>query len=129
VFPYATPGASVDVTSLEHAIRFPSDEPVTSEPVRNYDLSYLSTDLSVQSVGVSRRWSVLSQIRRGSTIRSSCMAMACMRRPSAPARLPPYRPMSRRRPLYLVSPRRLPPHRQPRRPRLTGLMLLCHNMR
>jgi hypothetical protein len=33
VFPFATPGASVDITSLEHAICFPSDEPVSSEPV------------------------------------------------------------------------------------------------
>jgi histone deacetylase 1/2 len=53
VFPFATPGVSVDATSLDHAICFPSDEPVTSEPVRNYDLSYLSTDPSVQSVGFS----------------------------------------------------------------------------
>jgi hypothetical protein len=52
MFPFATPDASVDATTLEHAIRFPSDEPVTSEPVRNYDLSYLSTDPSVQDVGV-----------------------------------------------------------------------------
>jgi hypothetical protein len=49
VFPFATPGVSVDVSTLEQAIRFPSDEPVTSEPVRNYDLSYLSTDPSVPS--------------------------------------------------------------------------------
>jgi hypothetical protein len=50
VFPFATPGVLVDVSTLEQAIRFPSDEPVTSEPVRNYDMSYLSTDPSVPSV-------------------------------------------------------------------------------
>jgi hypothetical protein len=49
VFPFSIPGVSVDVSTLEQAIRFPSDEPVTSELVQNYDLSYLSTDPSVPS--------------------------------------------------------------------------------
>jgi hypothetical protein len=64
VFPFATPGVSVDVSTLEQAIRFPSDEPVTSEPVRNYDLSYLSTDPSVPSV-------VSPQVLDGSSLESA----------------------------------------------------------
>ena len=46
VFPFATPGVIVDASTLEHSITFPSSEPATSAHVRNYDLSYLSTDLS-----------------------------------------------------------------------------------
>ena len=47
VFPYATPGTKVDVSTLEDALSFPSDEPVTSTTMRKYDLSYLSTDVPV----------------------------------------------------------------------------------
>jgi hypothetical protein len=67
VFPFATPGVSVDVSTLEQAIRFPSDEPVISEPVRNYDLSYLSIDPSVPSVVVS---SQVSDACHGSSLES-----------------------------------------------------------
>jgi hypothetical protein len=47
VFPFATPGVSVDVSTLEQSITFPSDEPVTSMPIRNYDLTFLSTNALV----------------------------------------------------------------------------------
>jgi hypothetical protein len=40
IFRFAAPGVSVDVSTLEQSIVFPYDEPVTSEPMRNYDLSY-----------------------------------------------------------------------------------------
>ena len=46
VFPYSQPGVSVDPASLEHALTFPSDEPVPDVHVRKYDLSYLSSNLS-----------------------------------------------------------------------------------
>ena len=39
VFPYSQPGVSVDPASLEHALTFPSDEPVLDVHVRKYDLS------------------------------------------------------------------------------------------
>jgi histone deacetylase 1/2 len=48
VFSFATPAVSVDASVLSKAIRFPHDEPVTGEHVRNYDLPYLSTDPPVQ---------------------------------------------------------------------------------
>jgi hypothetical protein len=44
VFPFSTPGVSVNVSTLEQAITFPSDEPATSEPMRNYDLFYLTAN-------------------------------------------------------------------------------------
>jgi histone deacetylase 1/2 len=44
VFPFATPGVTVDVSTLAEAISFPSTEPATSVPMRKYDLTYLSTD-------------------------------------------------------------------------------------
>ena len=44
VFPFANPGVFVDVTTLEESITFPTDEPVTSTPMRNYDLTFLSTN-------------------------------------------------------------------------------------
>jgi hypothetical protein len=44
VFPYATPGVSVDIPTLWEAITFPSNEPATHEHVRQYDLSYMSTN-------------------------------------------------------------------------------------
>jgi hypothetical protein len=44
VFPFSTPGVSIDVSTLEQAITFPSDEPVTSAPMRNYDLSFLTAN-------------------------------------------------------------------------------------
>jgi histone deacetylase 1/2 len=44
VFPFSTPGVSVDVSTLERAITFPLDEPVTSASMRNYDLSYLTAN-------------------------------------------------------------------------------------
>jgi hypothetical protein len=47
VFPFATPGVSIDVSTLEQSIAFPSDEPVTSTPMRNYDLTLLSTNAPV----------------------------------------------------------------------------------
>jgi histone deacetylase 1/2 len=47
VFPFATPRVSVDVSTLEQSITFPSDEPVTSMPIRNYDLTLLSTNAPV----------------------------------------------------------------------------------
>ena len=40
VFPYSQPGVSVDPASLEHALTFPSDEPVPDVHVRKYDLTY-----------------------------------------------------------------------------------------
>jgi histone deacetylase 1/2 len=43
VFPFATPGVTVDVASLKEALSFPSDEPATDVPVQNYDLTYLAT--------------------------------------------------------------------------------------
>jgi histone deacetylase 1/2 len=46
VFPFSTPSVSVDASTLEQAITFPSDEPVTSVPMRNYDLSFLTTNPS-----------------------------------------------------------------------------------
>jgi hypothetical protein len=51
----------VDVSSLDKAIHFPSDEPVTSEPRRNYNLSYLSTNLLVQGDVVSMQVSIVLQ--------------------------------------------------------------------
>jgi hypothetical protein len=44
IFPYATPGVSVDIPTLREAITFPSHEPATHDHVRQYDLSYLSTN-------------------------------------------------------------------------------------
>jgi hypothetical protein len=45
VFPYVTPGVTIDISTLaESIITFPSTEPATSTHVRNYDMSYLSTD-------------------------------------------------------------------------------------
>jgi hypothetical protein len=44
VFLFSTPGVSVDVSALEQAITFPSDEPITSAPMRNYDLSFLTAN-------------------------------------------------------------------------------------
>ena len=46
VFPFATPGVTVDVSTLDEAISFPSTEPATSAHVRNYDLTYLATNTS-----------------------------------------------------------------------------------
>jgi hypothetical protein len=34
----------VDVSTLKEAISFPSTEPATSVPMRNYDLTYLATN-------------------------------------------------------------------------------------
>jgi hypothetical protein len=51
VFPYATPGVTVDISTLaESIITFPSTEPATSDHVRNYELFYLSTDHVVPDV-------------------------------------------------------------------------------
>jgi hypothetical protein len=47
VFPFATPGVTVDIPTLRDAITFPSYELATSDHVRNYDLSYLSTDFAL----------------------------------------------------------------------------------
>ena len=47
VFPYATPGVNIDLSTLEKSITFPSDEPVTSDCMRKYDLSYLDTNAPV----------------------------------------------------------------------------------
>jgi hypothetical protein len=44
IFSYTTSGVTVDVSILEEVISFPSTELATSAPVRNYDLTYLSTD-------------------------------------------------------------------------------------
>jgi hypothetical protein len=44
MFPFTTPGVSVDIPTLREAITFPSSEPATSDHVRQYDLSYLSSD-------------------------------------------------------------------------------------
>jgi hypothetical protein len=44
VFPYATPGVFVDIPTLREDITFPSTEPATHDHVRQYDLSYLSTN-------------------------------------------------------------------------------------
>ena len=46
VFPFATPGVTVDVSTLNEAKSFPSTEPATSAHVRNYDLTYLATNTS-----------------------------------------------------------------------------------
>ena len=46
VFLFAIPGATVDVSTLDEAISFPSTEPATSAHVRNYDLTYLATNPS-----------------------------------------------------------------------------------
>jgi histone deacetylase 1/2 len=45
VFPYSTPGVTIDVSTLKQAISFPSDEPVTSDCMRKYDLSHLPIDV------------------------------------------------------------------------------------
>ena len=45
VFPSSTPSVTVDVSALAESITFPNNELVTSEPMRKYDLSYLSTYL------------------------------------------------------------------------------------
>jgi hypothetical protein len=50
VFPFSTPNVSVDVSTLEQAITFPLDEPVTSVPMRKYDMCYLSTNQPVSGV-------------------------------------------------------------------------------
>ena len=50
VFPFASPATTVDVSTLVHAITFPSSEPATSDHVRNYDMPYLSTDVSPPDV-------------------------------------------------------------------------------
>ena len=47
VFPYSTPGVTVDVSTLADALSFPSDEPATGDHMRKYDLSYLSTNSPV----------------------------------------------------------------------------------
>jgi hypothetical protein len=47
VFPYATPGAKIDLPSLYEAITYPTSEPATSDHTRKYDLSYLTTDIPV----------------------------------------------------------------------------------
>ena len=39
VFPFSTPGVSVDVSTLAESISFPSNEPATSAPICKYDLS------------------------------------------------------------------------------------------
>jgi hypothetical protein len=44
IFPYATPGVSVDTPTLREAITFPSSEIATHDHVHHYDLSYLSTN-------------------------------------------------------------------------------------
>jgi histone deacetylase 1/2 len=44
VFPYSTPGVTVHASDLAESLSFPADEPVTSEHMRKYDLTYLSTD-------------------------------------------------------------------------------------
>jgi hypothetical protein len=44
IFPYATPGVSVDIPTLREAITFPCHEPATHDHVHQYDLSYLSTN-------------------------------------------------------------------------------------
>jgi hypothetical protein len=44
VFPYATPGVTVDIPTLHQAITFPTSEPATHDHVRKYDMSYLSTN-------------------------------------------------------------------------------------
>ena len=44
VFPYSTPGVTVDVSLLADVLSFPSDEPATGDHMRKYDLSYLSTN-------------------------------------------------------------------------------------
>jgi hypothetical protein len=46
VFPFATPGVTVDIPTLRDAITFPSSEPTTSYHVHNYDLPYLSIDFA-----------------------------------------------------------------------------------
>jgi hypothetical protein len=45
VFPYATPGVTVDIPTLRQAITFPTSEPaINNDYMRKYDLSYLSTN-------------------------------------------------------------------------------------
>ena len=46
-FPYASPGVTVDVSTLVDVLSYPSDEPVMSTTMRKYDLSYLSTDMPI----------------------------------------------------------------------------------
>lgn len=43
-FPYATPGVTVDIPTLRHAISFPESEPATNDHVRKYDLTYLCSN-------------------------------------------------------------------------------------
>jgi histone deacetylase 1/2 len=61
VFPFATPGVSIDVSTLEQSITFPSDEPVMSTPMRNYDLTFLSTNPPVLDVVLPQGSSVPSR--------------------------------------------------------------------
>jgi hypothetical protein len=44
VFPYATPGVTIDIPTLRQAITFPTSEPATHDHIRKNDLSYLSTN-------------------------------------------------------------------------------------
>jgi hypothetical protein len=53
VFPYATPGVTVDINTLEQSISFPSSEPAMNAHVRNYVMSYLSTDVPVTGIDPS----------------------------------------------------------------------------
>ena len=47
VFPYATPGVTIDVSCLADVLSFPPTELATGDHMRKYDLSYLSTDTPV----------------------------------------------------------------------------------
>jgi hypothetical protein len=48
VFPFATPGVTVDIPTLRDVITFPSSEPATDDHVRNYELSYRLLTLHLQ---------------------------------------------------------------------------------
>jgi hypothetical protein len=62
VFAFSTPGVSVDMSTREQAITFPSDEPVTSASMRNYDLSYLAAHSPGLGVVFLLRYLIVSKM-------------------------------------------------------------------
>jgi hypothetical protein len=62
VFAFSTPGISVDMSTQEQAITFPSDEPVTSASMRNYDLSYLTANSPGLGVVFLLRYLIVSKM-------------------------------------------------------------------
>ena len=134
VFPYATPGVTVDVSSLADVLSFPPTEPATGDHMRKYDLSYLSTDTPVpgpvasvqdSSASPSPALNVHGACTPSATAppwpsRSPPWRSTCMGHARLPARLPRRPARSSPRPAWLVH--RLPPRpARPARPRTRPL--------